>query len=152
MVSPEQVKALRERTGISIMQCKKALEEGNGDIDEALTYLKEQGIAVAQKKQNRDLSAGVVGSYVHGTGDIGAMVELLCETDFVAKNEEFKQLARDIAMHLSASPAGDKDELLSSEYIKNTDQTIADLLQGAIQKFGEKTDIGKFERFSILGR
>ncbi len=103
MISTEQIKELRDETGISIMQCRKALEEAGGDKAKALVLLRKKGSDIAAKKSDRTLGAGIIASYIHGTGKVGAMVELSCETDFVAKNEEFKQLAYDIAMHVAAT-------------------------------------------------
>jgi len=103
MITTEDVKNLRDKTGVSIMQCKKALEDAGGDIEKALVLLKKKGAEIAEKKGDRSLGAGVVQSYIHASGNIGAMVELWCETDFVAKNEEFKTLARDIAMQITAT-------------------------------------------------
>jgi len=102
-ISSTDIKTLRDQTGISVMQCKKALEEASGDMDKALIILKKKRSEAADKKSDRILSAGVVGSYVHNTNEVAAMVLLSCETDFVAKNEEFIALARDIAMHVAAS-------------------------------------------------
>lgn len=101
-ISIDVVKELRERTGLSIMQCKKALEETNGDIDQAEVILRKKSGAAADKKADRTLGAGAVATYVHG-GEIGAMVLLSCETDFVARNEEFPALAREIAMQVAAT-------------------------------------------------
>lgn len=103
MITTEQVKELRELTGVSIMQCKKALEEAVGDLEKAQVILRKQSGAIAAKKSGRTLGAGVVESYIHATKKVGAMVILSCETDFVAKNEEFIALARDIAMHITAT-------------------------------------------------
>lgn len=103
MITTEQVKALRDRTGLSIMQCKKALEETGGDMEKAIIILQKKSGAAADKKADRTLGAGAVQSYIHGTGSVGAIVELSCETDFVAKNEEFKTLARDLAMQVAAT-------------------------------------------------
>ena len=103
MITTEQVKELRDKTGISVMQCKKALEEAGGDFAKALVILKKRGAEIALGKGARDLKAGVVSSYIHNTKTVGATVELLCETDFVAKNEEFIKLAYDIAMQVSAT-------------------------------------------------
>lgn len=96
------VKALRDETGVSIMQCKKALEEAGGDRDKALMMLRKKSGEIAAKKGDRTLGAGIVAAYIHSNGTVGAMVELSCETDFVANNQEFKQLAYDIAMHVAA--------------------------------------------------
>ncbi len=101
-VSSDQVKELRTKTGISVMQCKKALEEAGGDMEKALVILRKKGAEVAAKKSDREFGAGVVGVYTHNTNEVAAMVHLACETDFVAKNEKFTALARDIAMHVAA--------------------------------------------------
>lgn len=101
----DTLKALRDKTGLSVMQCKKALEEANGDVAQAEVILRKRSGAAADKKSDRELAAGAVASYIHG-GEIGALVQLSCETDFVARNEEFPQLARDIAMHVAASNPG----------------------------------------------
>ncbi len=102
-ITTELVKQLRDKTGISIMQCKKALEEVGGDMEKAVMLLQKKSADAASKKSDRTLGAGVVSSYIHSTGSVGTLVELLCETDFVANNEEFKALARDIAMHATAT-------------------------------------------------
>jgi elongation factor Ts len=159
-ITTELVKELREKTGVSVMQCKKALEETGGDIDKATALLLEKSADIASKKSDRTLGAGVVSTYVHSTGNVGVMLELLCETDFVAKNEEFKALARDIAMHVTATnPAylkpeevkeGDEGEaLLSQPFIKNPEVTIQNLLESATQKFGEKIELSRFVRYSV---
>ncbi|MEY2664473.1 MAG: hypothetical protein RIT04_281 [Candidatus Parcubacteria bacterium] len=102
-ITTDQVKALRDQTGISVMQCRKALEEAAGDMDKALVILRKKSGELAAKKGDRTFAAGAIQAYVHATGRVGAMVELVCETDFVSGNEEFKALARDIAMHVTAS-------------------------------------------------
>ncbi|KND48190.1 MAG: translation elongation factor Ts [Parcubacteria bacterium C7867-006] len=160
-ITTELVKELRDKTGVSVMQCKKALEETGGDIEKATALLLEKSAEIAGKKSDRTLGAGTIGSYVHSTGTVGVMVELLCETDFVAKNEEFKALARDIAMHVSATDpkflksedaGADSDPesvLLNQPFIKNPEVTIINLVQSATQKFGEKIEVSRFVRFSI---
>ena len=152
MITTEQIKSLRDATGISVMQCKEALEEAKGNMDKAVAILKEKGLDVSEKKKNRALNAGVIGSYVHSTGDVGAMVELFCETDFVAKNEEFKALAYNLAMQVAALSPESKEALLDSEFIKDPSRKIKDLLKDAVQKFGENADIGEFSRLSVSGR
>ncbi len=102
-ITSAQIKALRDQTGISVMQCKKALEEAQGDMDKAIIILKKKRSEAAEKKSDREIGAGAVGVYVHNTNEVAAMVLLGCETDFVAKNEEFIALARNIAMHVAAS-------------------------------------------------
>jgi len=151
-ITTEQVKELRNKTGISVMQCKKALEEAEGDPEKALSILKEKGNEIALKKAGRDLNSGAVSSYIHSTGRVGAMVELLSETDFVANNEEFKAVAYDIAMQIAATPLNeleDTETLLKQPFIKDPSKTVDDLVKEAIQKFGERIEIGRFEKFVI---
>lgn len=102
-ITTDQIKELREATGVSVMQCKKALEEAEGDFEKAKLILRKISAKAASKKADRELGAGIVGSYVHAGGAVAALVELQCETDFVAKNEDFMTLARDIAMHVTAA-------------------------------------------------
>lgn len=150
-ISAGQVKELRDKTGVSVMECKKALEEAAGDMDRAIALLKERSASLVIKKQDRELGAGVVSSYVHTTGQVGALVLLSCETDFVSKNEGFSMLARDIAMHVAAMRQQDITALLAEPFIKDTSKTIADLLSGATQKFGERVQITQVTFFSVLG-
>ena len=130
MISTDQVKELRDKTGISIMQCRKALEDAGGDIEKAMVILKKKGAEIAGKKSDRTLGAGVVQSYIHSTGAVGAMVELWCETDFVAKNEEFKTLAKDIAMHIAAT----------SPLYLSTDQIPEDAKEKAKEVFQKEVE------------
>jgi elongation factor Ts len=148
-VSADAVKELRDKTGISMMECKKALEEAQGDVAKALEVLGVRAQATLAKKADRTLGAGAVGAYVHSTGQVGAMVVLSCETDFVGKNEEFMALARDIAMHISAMMPQDRDELMGQPFIKNPEKTIAQLVSDAAQKFGERTEVTAFGRYSV---
>ena len=101
-ITPEQVKLLRDRTGAGMMDCKKALKESNGNMDKAIDYLRKKGAATAEKRADRVTNQGVVEAYIHAGGRIGAMVELNCETDFVAKTDDFKMLAKDLAMQIAA--------------------------------------------------
>ena len=156
MITTELIKELRDLTGISVMQCKKALEEVGGDIEKATALLQKKSADVASKKSDRTLGAGVVESYIHATLNVGTIVELLCETDFVAKNEDFRKLARDIAMHVTAtdpqslsSETSDENALLNQSFIKNPELTITNLIEGSIQKFGEKIEISRFVRYSV---
>lgn len=103
MITTEQIKDLRDQTGVSVMQCKKALEEAKGDIEKALVILRKKSGELAAKKTDRTFGAGTVQAYVHSTGNVASMVVLMCETDFVSGNDEFKALARDIAMHITAT-------------------------------------------------
>ena len=187
----DQVKELREKTGISIMQCRKALEDSNGDMDKAMVYLQKKGAETAAKKSERTLKSSRVIAYVHGGGTVGVMIELCSESDFVSKHEDFHKLAHDIAMQIAATnPAylkkedideiektkvleafadevKDKPEamrekilngkldaffseriLLEQAYIKDPSVTINNLIEGAIQKFGEKIEIARFVRYT----
>lgn len=191
-ITSAQLKELREKTGISVMQCKTALTEAGGDMEKAVIILKKKRSEAADKKSDRELGAGAVGVYVHNTNEVSAMVLLSCETDFVAKNEEFIALAKDIAMHVAAtdpkyiskdqlpeaaiekakevfaSEVADKPAemqekimegklasyfkdqiLLEQDFIKNPDSTIAELVTGAVQKFGENVSVAQMARVSV---
>ena len=149
MITTEQIKQLREDTGLSIMQCQKALEEAGGDRDKAIEILKAKGAEIAGKKGDRTLGAGSVVSYIHSGDTVGVLLELLSETDFVAKNPDFKAVAKDIAMHVAAMNPADTAELLGQPFIKDPGLNISDLINNTVQKFGERTEIGRFTRFSI---
>ena len=194
MITTEQIKELRDMTGVSVMQCKKALEETGGDKEKALLILRKKSAGIAEKKGDRELGAGVVDAYIHSNKTVGTLIELSCETDFVARNEEFVALARDIAMHITATnpayieeseiteevrtkvielfkkevvesvmPADIQEKmmegkittyfaertLLGQAFIKNPDITIKQLIDGGVQKFGEKIVVSRFSRFSV---
>ncbi|MBI1975706.1 MAG: translation elongation factor Ts [Candidatus Vogelbacteria bacterium] len=151
MISIDTIKALRDKTGVSVMQCRQALEEAKGDMEKALFVLQKQSSAIAQKKSGRALGAGVVASYIHTGGAIGALLELNCETDFVAKNPEFKALASDLVMHVAAMAPENTEELAAQPFVKDPSKTVADLISSNVQKFGERTEISRFSRFSVLG-
>src|SRR4030067_2089625 len=102
-ISADKVRDLREKTGVGIMDCKKALKETQGDMDKALNFLREKGLASAQKKAGRTASGGLVVSYIHAGGKVGVLAEINCETDFVAKTEDFQNLAKDIALHIAST-------------------------------------------------
>ncbi len=121
MITTEQIKELRDSTGISVMQCKKALEEAGGDMEKARVILRKKSGELAAKKSDRTFGAGIVQAYVHSTGRVASLVELVCETDFVSGNDEFKALARDIAMHVTAS----NPKFLTKDEIKEEDKNTA---------------------------
>jgi elongation factor Ts len=191
-ITAADIKALREETGLSVMQCRTALEDAGGDQAKARILLQKKGSEIASKKGDRTLGSGVVASYIHAAGTVGAMVELSCETDFVAKNPEFKAIAYDIAMHVAAlaptflkkediseadrskvmetlraevadKPAEMQDKILAGKvdayfadkvlleqsFIKNPDLKIQDLVNGAVQKFGERTEVRRYTRFAV---
>lgn len=154
----DTLKELREETGLSFAQIKKALDEASGDKEKARAILAQYSEASAEKKADREITAGVVSAYVHGSGTIGVLLELGCETDFVAKNEEFVALAKDLAMHVCAmAPTsinnedglGEESSLLSQAFIKDPELTVKQRLEGAVQKFGENTQVTRFVRYSI---
>lgn len=149
MISSEQVKELRDKTGVSVMECKKALAAAGGDLSKALAILKERSAAMVEKKQDRELAAGTIAAYVHNTAQVGSLVLLSCETDFVSKNEEFTALARDLAMHAAAMKPTDVTTMLAEPFIKDGSKTIADLLSAATQKFGERIQISKLDIFLV---
>lgn len=191
-ITSADIKALRDETGISVMQCKKALEEAGGDMEKARIILKKKRSEAAEKKSDRELGAGAVGVYAHNTNEVASIVLLACETDFVSKNEEFVSLARDIAMHVAAmnpkyisrsevdvsaiekakevfaEEVKDRPEemqekimegkiasyfkdqiLLEQPFVKNPETTIAEMVNGAVQKFGENVSIAQISRVSV---
>src|SRR3989344_2717982 len=143
-ISADAVKELREKTGVSVMQCKSALEEADGDMAKALEILSAVSAELAKKKGDRALGAGTVAAYVHANKRVGAIVLLNCETDFVSKNAEFADLAYAVAMHAAAMRPASKEELLGQAYIKDPGKTVGRLLEEAVQKFGERTEIGGY--------
>ncbi|PIR41313.1 MAG: translation elongation factor Ts [Candidatus Yanofskybacteria bacterium CG10_big_fil_rev_8_21_14_0_10_46_23] len=145
----EQVKELRDRTGLSVSKVKEALDQAGGDIEKAAEALKSQGASVAEKKASRETSQGIVETYVHSNRKIGVMVKLLCETDFVARNEEFTNLAHEIALQIASMDPTDVSDLLEQAFIKDPSMKIQDLVQHLIAKLGENIQIDSFIRFSI---
>lgn len=193
-IDATQVKQLREKTGAGIMDCKRALIECDGDFEKSVDFLRAKGLALAARKADRLASEGAVGSYIHGGGKIGVLVEVNCETDFVARTDEFQALVKDLAMQIAAAnpyyvqredigaeelereraiyrqqaaelnkPAQVVEKiidgkmerfyaetcLLEQAFIKDTDQTVRDLLQDAIARLGENIQIRRFVRYSI---
>ena len=147
-ITTDSIKELREMTGVSVMQCKKALTEAGGDLEKAKVILKKHSAASAEKKADRTLAAGIIGTYIHD-GTVGAMVVLSCETDFVAKNPEFGALARKIAMQITAMDPENTEELLEQPFIKDSGKMVRNLLDEATQKFGERIEVSRFMRLSI---
>jgi elongation factor Ts len=192
MATTEEIKALRDETGVSVMQCKKALEEAGGDVEKAKIILRKASAAIAAKKGDRALGAGTAAAYVHAGGSVVGAVVLASETDFVSKNKEFEKLAYDIAMHVAAMDpkwksrdevkdedvraarevfegevanlpeasrekalAGKLDSfvkekvLLDQPFVKDGSVTVQQLIDSAVQKFGEKIEVVKFSRLSV---
>ncbi len=173
-MSTEAIKELRGLTGAGIMSCKKALEEAKGDVSGAVEILKQQGLAKAQKKAHREARQGLIETYIHTGGRIGALVEVNCESDFAAHTDEFKELAHNLAMQVAATapaflnrddfnkddlPEGlDPDEvepdevcLLSQPYIRDPERTVHDVISETVAKVGENIKVRRFARFE-LGR
>lgn len=149
MTDLELIKKLREETSVSIADCKKALEESDGDYEKAREWLKKRGAEIAEKKAERETAQGVVESYVHGGGKVGVLVTLLCETDFVARTDEFKNLAHEIALQISAMDPKDVPTLLKQEYIRDPKATIEDMIKTTIGKTGENIQIKEFSRLEV---
>jgi elongation factor Ts len=193
-ISAAMVKQLREKTGAGMMDCKNALSEVDGDMEKAIELLRKKGLATAQKRAGRALSEGIIQSYIHMTGKLGVLVEVNCETDFVAKNDDFQEFTKNLAMHIAATnPLGITPEdispeiiekereiyraqaldmgkpenvidkivegklnkfyqescLLNQPYVRDTDITIADLLNQMIAKIGENISVKRFVRYQI---
>lgn len=146
----EKVKALREKTGAGVMDVKKALDDAKGDAKEAEKLLKERTVEIVAKKSERTTSQGLIDSYIH-LGKIGVLVEINCETDFVARNEQFKAFAHEVALQAAVTDAKDVDGLLKEIYFKDPAKTTQDLLNEAIAKTGENIKIKRFVKFE-LGR
>lgn len=191
-ITSQMVKELRERTQAGMMDCKRALEETNGDLEKAIEYLREKGLASAAKKAGRLTADGLVDAYIHTGGRVGVLIEVNCETDFVAKTDDFRNFVRDIAMHIAAMKpeyvsradvpesvlenerrifaAAARDEgkpehiidkivegrldkflseicLLEQPYVKDSDQTVENVVQSMVSKLGENITIRRFVRF-----
>lgn len=149
MADVNQIKKLRDETQASIADCRVALEESNGDYEKAIEWLKKKGIERAEKKADRETGEGLVEAYVHGNGRVGVLVTVLCETDFVARTDEFKKLSHEIAMQISAMEPKDVKELLKQEYIRDPKLTIEELIKQSIGKLGENIQVREFSRFAL---
>ena len=148
-VSAEQVKKLREETGSPVMDIRRALEDTSGDAERAKEILKEKGLEVANKRAGRETAQGLIETYVHAGGKIGAMVHLSCETDFVARTGEFKTLAKELTMQVAAMDPENIEELLEQEYIRDPGRTVKELVNEVIAKTGENIQIKRLSRFSL---
>jgi elongation factor Ts len=149
MITAELVKKLREKTGASMMDCKKALEDAKGDEARATEILKEKDKLTAMKKSERIANQGVIEAYVHMNAKIGVLLELKCETDFVARNSEFKELAHDIAMHIAGMDSKSAETLLDEPFVRDSEITIKALIESKIGKLGENIQVGRFVRLEL---
>src|ERR1035437_10139243 len=144
-ISIEDIKKLRQQTGAGITDAKKALVDASGDFDKALAAMRQKGFDKAIKRAGREAGAGLIGSYSHD-GRIGVLVEVNCETDFVAKTDEFKELVKDLCLHIAASEPKDVAELLEQPFVKNPDVTVGDYVKEHIAKLGENIVVRRFSR------
>lgn len=147
-INTEDIKKLRQETGAGIADCKEALSESKGDMVGAREWLKQKGFDKAAKKADREVKAGLVEVYSHN-GKVGVVVEVLCETDFVAKTEDFKNLAHEVALQIASMGPENTESLLSQEYIRDNSQTINDLVKSTVGKLGENIQVGKFCRIKL---
>ena len=151
MVTASLVKELREKTGAGMMDCKKVLTETDGDIEKAIELLRERGIAKAAKKSDRIAAEGVVTAYVSEDGKVGSVVEVNSETDFVGKNEEFRNFVADVAEQIAKENPANVEELLNQKSIKDSTKTVQEILTGKIATIGENLTIRRFARFESNG-
>ena len=147
MITASQVKELREKTGAGMMDCKKVLTETNGDEEKAIELLRERGIAKAAKKSDRIAAEGLVETYISEDGKVGVVVEVNAETDFVAKNEEFRSFVKDVAEQVAKENPADVEALLNQKSIRESDKTVSEVLTNKIATIGENMSIRRFERF-----
>lgn len=148
MANLSDVERLREATGAGVMDCKKALDEAKGDFDRARQIIEEKGVVRAEKKADRATGAGILESYVHN-GRVGVLLELRCETDFVARSEPFRTFAHDLVMHIAAMNPNDTAELLKQPFVKDAAVTVEALLKAVIAKTGENMRIERFCRYAL---
>lgn len=147
-MSAEEVKKLRELTGAGVMDSKNALEDAGGDIDEAVKLIKKRGLVKADKIAGRELSAGLVDSYIHNDR-VGVLIRVSCETDFVARSDPFRELVHNVAMQVAAMNPSGIDELMGQAYIKDGSETIEELIKGVIAKLGENIKFEEFTRYEV---
>lgn len=145
----DKIKTLREKTGAGVMDAKKALEEAKGDLTKAIEIIAQKGLTKAASKSEREVTNGRVYAYVHNTGKVGAMVEIACETDFVANTEEFSTLCKEVAMQIASMNPADVEALLAQTYIRDGSKTVGDLVKALIAKTGENMKIVRFVRFAL---
>ena len=148
-IDPKEVQRLRAETNAGVMDCKRALEDAQGDFEKAKGLLKERGLASLKKKTGREAKEGAVASYIHAGGRVGAIVEIASETDFVSRSPEFQKLAQEIAMHVAAMDPKDIDALLGQAYIRDASKTVNDLVTTLAASVGENVSVRRFQRFAL---
>ena len=147
-ITVEDIKKLREKTGAGIADCKEALSQSKGNFEEAVKYLKKKGLDKASKKSDREVKTGIVDVYSHG-GKVGVLVELLCETDFVARTDDFKNLAHELSLQIASMNPSSVEDLLKQEYIRDGALTVDQLIKSVVGKLGENIQVGRFERIAL---
>lgn len=149
MVTIDKIKKLREETEVSLQECKKALEEAGGNLERAKEILKARGREIAQKKAQRKAGQGIVSSYIHPNNRVGVLLDLRCESDFVARSDDFKRLAHELCLQIAAMAPQDLPSLMAQPWIKDESKVVADLVQEAIAKLGENIVVKTFCRYEI---
>ena len=147
-MTASDVQKLRDATGAGVMECKKALLDAGGDFDKAVELINERGLIKAEKKAGRATGAAILESYIHNNR-VGVLLELRCETDFVAHSDPFKELAHDLVMHIAAMNPANPEELLKQPFIKNDKLTIDALIKGVMAKVGENIQVSRFCRYEL---
>lgn len=148
-INVEQIKKLREQTGAPVIRVKKVLEEVGGNEKKAFDILQKEGFEKASKREGRETSQGVIETYIHHSRKVASLVELLCETDFVARNELFRELAHDLALQVASQDAKDADDLMKQEFIKEPAKKIEELVKEVVAKTGENIRIGRIYRIEL---
>lgn len=148
MVSIEKIKKLRQATQVSLNECRKALKEVGGDLEKAEELLIKRGQKIAQKRAGRETGEGIIDTYVHGGGKVGVMIELHCESDFVARSDDFQKLAHELCLQIAAMPSEDTP-LMEQPWIRDTEKTVKDLINEHITKFGENITVERFVRYEL---
>lgn len=144
----DDIVKLREETGAGVMDCKRALADANGDMAKARALIAERGLAKAEKKGERATGAGLVYSYVH-QDRVGVLLELRCETDFVARTDDFRSLAKELAMQIAAMDPESPEVLMAQEYVKDPSQTVEQVMKAVVAKLGENIQVARFSRFAL---
>lgn len=147
-LSAADIQKIRLATGAGVMDCKKALEDSAGDFDAAVSLIRERGLVKAEKKSDRAATAGLIESYVHNNR-VGVLMEINCETDFVAKTDQFRELSHNLVMHIAAMNPADIDEFSAQPYVKDQSLTIEQLIKNTIASLGENIKVGKFIRYEL---
>ncbi len=148
-INLDDLKKLRAETSAGVSDCRQALEDAEGNYEKAKKLITERGLEKAAKKEGKETSQGLVASYVHATGKVGVLVELRCETDFVARTDEFKNLAHEMALQITAMNPENVESLLASAYIRDAGKSMADLVKLTIAKVGENITVARFTRMQL---